>query len=580
MIRRLRIRGLGVIEEAQIPLTRGLTVVTGETGAGKTMILSGLALLGGARADFQSRREGVAAAEVEGTWSLGDPEAPVTRMIAEILAEAGGFVDTGPDGVELVVARILEEQGRSRAVAGGRTVPAGVLQEIAERLVAVHGQADQVRLRQAATHRTLLDRYAGVEHCETLTAYQRAFDEWREIATEVRDLLARRSVLDEESARLALGIADIEEVDPQPGEDEELDALAARLAHAGSLFEDALQARVALVGEELEVSDASVVRALDVAVRALDRIIAVDPSLADVAARLREIGTMAADAAADLVAYAEDLQADPTRQQAVEQRRASLRGLSRRYGGSISAVLEWLGEARAAVATAEGFDDHLAELRDRASRAHAQAQLLAEQVSAGRREAGQRLEQKVSVELNALAMPDARLEVRVLAEDPNRLGQWGIDAVEFLLAPHVGAPARPLGRGASGGELSRVMLALEVVLADADPVPTFIFDEVDAGIGGRAAIEVGRRLARLSRRAQVILVTHLPQVAAFADQHVVIEKSGNGGVTASSVRVVEGQDRIRELVRMLSGLAASEAASAHAEELLTLAEAERRSVVG
>ena len=589
MIRRLAIRGLGVIEEAHIPLGAGLTVVTGETGAGKTMILSGLGLLGGSRSDFQTVRHGSGAAEVEGTWFLGHENDELVERVSAILAEAGGYLDSGPHGVELVLARILEDHGRSRAVAGGRTVPAALLQELSSLLVAVHGQSDQVRLRQPSAHRRLVDRFAGPAHQELLSTYQAAFEEWRDSAGELRALMERRQATTDESERLAFGISEIEEVDPQAGEDEELDLLAARLSHAGSLFEDAREARTSLIGSDVIGGDSedslaaeaaggsgrNVMSSLDQAIKALDRIVAVDPSLADVGARLREIAAMAADAAGDLAAYAESLNADPAQQHAAEQRRGALRALSRRYGGSVAATLEWLASARAAVTAAEGFDDRVEQLRTQVTAAHARARELATRLTAGREAAARRLEHAVSAELTALAMPDARIEVRVAADDSGRLGQGGADSVEFLLVPHAGAPARPLSRGASGGELSRVMLALEVVLAGSDPVPTFIFDEVDAGIGGRAAVEVGRRLARLSRTAQVILVTHLPQVAAFGDQHVLIEKSGDGEVTASSVRVLEGPDRVRELARMLSGLASSETGLAHAEELLQLADAER-----
>lgn len=583
MIEFIRIQGLGVIDDAEIQLDSGLTVLTGETGAGKTMVLTGLGLLAGERADPASVRHGSGNAEVEGVWSLDSLRwEQAAAALRERLEEAGASIDlevgAETEIMRLVVARSVADAGRSRAILGGRTVPIAVLQEVADYLVTVHGQAQQHDLRLGSRQRELLDRFAGESHLALIAGFQESFRQWRAAREAVADLLARRSSLEEQARQLSLGIEEIESVNPQPGEDAELDIAAARLSHAGALFADARLARVALVGDEDELEPTSAMASLERANKALERVHALDPSLADVRERLKEVSSLVADLSYELSAYAEGLEADPARQQWVESRRAALRGLLRRYGSSIDEVLQWLANSRATVSAANKVEDNLEELRQRESHLRAQVVERAGRITQSRTAAGAAFEAGVTAELGALAMPDSRLVVQVTTRsDPATFTATGADDVEFQLVPHSGALPRPVSKGASGGELSRVMLAIEVVLAGNDPVPTFVFDEVDAGIGGRAAVEVGRRLARLARSAQVLVVTHLPQVAAFADRHVVITKAADGSVTRSSVQRVADEDRVTELVRMLSGLEATQAGAAHARELLDVAAAERAS---
>lgn len=583
MIEFIRIQGLGVIDDAEIQLDSGLTVLTGETGAGKTMVLTGLGLLAGERADPASVRHGSGNAEVEGVWSLDSLRwEQAAAALRERLEEAGASIDlevgAETEIMRLVVARSVADAGRSRAILGGRTVPIAVLQEVADYLVTVHGQAQQHDLRLGSRQRELLDRFAGESHLALIAGFQESFRQWRAAREAVADLLARRSSLEEQARQLSLGIEEIESVNPQPGEDAELDIAAARLSHAGALFADARLARVALVGDEDELEPTSAMASLERANKALERVHALDPSLADVRERLKEVSSLVADLSYELSAYAEGLEADPARQQWVESRRAALRGLLRRYGSSIDEVLQWLANSRATVSAANKVEDNLEELRQRESDLRAQVVERAGRITQSRTVAAAAFEAGVTAELGALAMPDSRLVVQVTTRsDPATFTATGADDVEFQLVPHSGALPRPVSKGASGGELSRVMLAIEVVLAGNDPVPTFVFDEVDAGIGGRAAVEVGRRLARLARSAQVLVVTHLPQVAAFADRHVVITKAADGSVTRSSVQRVADEDRVTELVRMLSGLEATQAGAAHARELLDVAAAERAS---
>lgn len=579
MIESLRIRGLGVIDDAVITFGPGLTAITGETGAGKTMVLTGLSLLAGGKADAQVVRHGSDRAEVDGEWSLVEKD---SLTVLNRLSEAGAEIDIEQGRAQVLLARAVSGEGRSRAFAGGRTVPVTLLQEVAGDLVAVHGQSEQLRLRQSGKQRELLDRYAGAAAAKLLADYQSAFTNWRQVRAEVQELTGQRENRAREAAMLAIGIAEIEAVAPLPGEDFDLDRQSALLVHSGTLLEDVATAHLALVGTDEAIvtgsgsGNANVLSVLAAATKALDRAVEVDPQLTPVRDRFREISSIAADTAVTLSSYASEIDADPARQAWVEERRNALAGLRRRYGATVDQVLEWLEQAQGTVAEVFGDEDRLAVLAEQELAAQSTVTKLAASLSAARIKAGKRFSIAVTGELQALAMPDSVLDVSIeTVVELSKFGTHGADEIEFLLQPHVGSSPLPIGKGASGGELSRVMLAIEVVLAGVDPVPTFVFDEVDAGIGGRAAVEVGRRLARLARTAQVIVVTHLPQVAAFADQHVVIAKSADGLVTASSVTAVTGAARITELVRMLSGLTNSQAGAAHAEELLELASQER-----
>ncbi|WP_375476151.1 DNA repair protein RecN [uncultured Jatrophihabitans sp.] len=606
MLDELRIRGLGVIDDATLPLGPGLTVVTGETGAGKTMVLTGLLLLFGGRADSASVRAGSPEACVDGRLCL-----PVGSPAASRVRDAGGDVDPVPpagsgsadpdggDGAgidsdhpaqdELILRRVVSPNGRSRAYVGGAPAPISVLGELADSLLAVHGQSDQLRLARPAAQRTALDRFAGID----AGPYSTAFAAWRAAAAELAERAARGAELRRESELLSSGLAEIKRIAPNPMEDVELAELASRLGHADALTAAARAAHDTLIGDADDVatgpSDAASL--LATAARTVGQHADADPSLRELGARLAELVALTADLGAEFGAYAAGVEADPAELERVESRRAALGALIRKYCDepepSVAGVLRWAEGARSRLASIDVSDDALARLRARRDAAAAQAVALAAELSARRRAAAAALSEAVSTELAGLAMPSARVLVEVaprstvglptLVVDGRELGATadGVDEVQILLQPHPGAPALPLGRGASGGELSRVMLALEVCLVGADPVPTLIFDEVDAGVGGRAAVEVGRRLATLAQERQVLVVTHLPQVAAFADRHVVVDKpaldkstvAGGTGVTASDVRVVTGDARVAELARMLAG-SDTPTARKHAAELL------------
>lgn len=591
MLEEVRIRGLGVIDDAVLELSTGFTVVTGETGAGKTMVVTGLGLLFGGRADPARVRPGTDRATVDGRLRTGE-EGPVARQVEE----AGGELD---EGGTLILSRSVSAEGRSRAFAGGRPVPVSLLSYLADDLVAVHGQADQQQLLKPARQRDALDRYAGTELAVVASEYQRVYQRHREVRGQLQEITTRARERAMEADALRFGLGEIERLAPADGEDEELRAEEDRLAHAEALHSAATTAHEALLGDPSSgVAAPDAVTLLGTARQALAVVSQHDPALAGLEGRLSEAAYLVSDAAADLASYAESVEADPARLAEVQERRAELTRLIRKYGGSeglasrhgpaeapqqpaeaeaapgtAAAVLAWAKRAADRLTELDSDDDRIEQLSTEEADLTRELAALASRLTELRAEAAEKFAADVTAELAALAMPHAQLKVAVrpLGEP----GPHGADEVEIRLAAHPGAPALPLYKGASGGELSRVMLAIEVVFAGADPVPTFVFDEVDAGVGGKAAVEVGRRLARLARLAQVIVVTHLPQVAAFADNHLKVEKSGDGLVTSSGVTRLDRHGRVRELSRMLAGLEDSELGHAHAEELLNLAAQER-----
>jgi DNA repair protein RecN (Recombination protein N) len=614
MLEEVRITGLGVIDDAMLELSPGFTVVTGETGAGKTMVVTGLGLMFGGRADPARVRPGTDRATVEGRLRV-DPDG----RVAEQVTEAGGELDD--DGATLLISRSVSAEGRSRAYAGGHSVPVSLLTYLADDLVAVHGQADQQQLLRAGRQREALDRFGGPALAAAAAGYLRVYQRHREVSTELAELTSLARDRAQEADDLRRGLTEIERLEPVEGEDVQLRTEEDRLANADALHSAATVAHDALLGDpasgSYDLPDA--VSLLGTASQALEAVASHDPALAGLAARLSEASYLVSDAGAELASYLQSVEADPARLAAVQERRAELTRLIRAYGqaapapvapapdgpdgpggpdgldgdglgdgagsdaaaadpvspagGDLAAVLGWAKQAAARLAELDGDDDRITGLAAEVDRLAAEMATLAGQLTALRTEAAERFAAEVTTELAALAMPHAQITVAVIAQD--NFGPHGADDVEIRLVAHPGAPALPLAKGASGGELSRVMLAIEVVFAGADPVPTFVFDEVDAGVGGKAAVEIGRRLARLARLAQVIVVTHLPQVAAYADTHLVVQKADDGSVTRSGVTRLDDAGRVTELSRMLAGLEDSAFGRAHAGELLSAAAAER-----
>jgi DNA repair protein RecN (Recombination protein N) len=628
MLEEVRITGLGVINDALLELSPGFTALTGETGAGKTMVVTGLGLLFGGRADPTRVRPGAQRASVEGRLRT-DPRGKVAQQVEE----AGGDLDE--DGT-LVLTRTVSGEGRSRAFAGGRSVPVSLLTYLSDDLVAVHGQSDQQQLLKAGRQRESLDKYAGGVLAEVLADYQRAYGRHRKVLDQLTTLTTQARARAAEARELRAGLEDIEKLNPAAGEEAALRAEEDRLANADSLHAGATTAHEALLGDPTAGNDGvDAVTLLGHARRALDAVRRHDTEIDGVATRLSDAAYLVSEVAGELASYIQGIDADPARLAAVQERRATLARIIRLYGpGGVNAhingapvrlepagpssaaqdgqvpdgtgaggvasadvdaegaadggsadepdglfpaeepddiayVLEWARLAADRVTDLDNDDDTIAELTAEEAELAAQVTDLAGRLTRLRAEAGERFAADVTAELTALAMPHARISVALTAlAEP---GPHGADDVEIRLASNPGAPALPLHKGASGGELSRVMLAIEVVFAGADPVPTFVFDEVDAGVGGKAAVEIGRRLAKLARLAQVIVVTHLPQVAAFADNHLVVAKSSDGSITSTSVIRLEHEARVRELSRMLAGLEDSEFGQAHAAELLAMA---------
>jgi len=568
MIEEIAITDLGVISSALIELDPGLTVITGETGAGKTMVLTGLSLLLGGKADPAAVRPGSDRATVEGRFVP-----PPGHSAFSLAAEAGAMLDDGA----LLVVRTVASQGRSRAHLGGRSVPRGLLTEVGGDLITVHGQSDQLRLRSPAQQRRALDEYAGPEHLATLTRYTEVHSARRAAEAELEAWDADSRGREEELARLTRAVEAIDALDPSPGEDTELRVEAERLGNVEDLRLAAGTAHEAIGGVEDPTAPEAALALVEAARRSLAGAAEHDDTLTEWTQRLDGVSYQLSDLLTELGSYLAGLEADPDRLEQVHERRAAITDLVRAHtdGDTLADLLDFASRARARIgeltAPGAGRDALIA----RAAELQETERTLAETLSSGRARAAEAMTEATGAELSGLAMPGASLLVQTtpLAEP----GPFGAEDVQLLLSAHPGAPARPLGKGASGGELSRVMLALEVALArrqadtDDTPLPTFVFDEVDAGVGGRAAVEVGRRLAELARRTQVIVVTHLPQVAAFADRHLVVTKtSGDQGeaVTASDVCAVTGADRETELARMLSGDPGSATARQHAAELL------------
>ncbi|MBB5831683.1 DNA repair protein RecN [Brachybacterium aquaticum] len=564
MLSTLRIRQIGVIDDALLEFGPGFTALTGETGAGKTMIVTGLTMLLGGRLD-RGRTRG--SSTVDGTLALaGHTE------LAAALDELGADEDDG----EVLVVRRLTRDGRSRAQIGGVPVPIGTLARLVGTAVTVHGQSDQQRLRDPEEQRDALDRFAGESVGPLLERHREIWRERSALTERLTELDALLRERDRRGTALTEALERLEAADPQQGEDEALRAEIERLGNAEELRGAAGQAALALVGDDDGPAAGAL---LDIASESLARAARTDATLAPLTERLDALRIELSDIAAELSRYADGIDASPGRIEEANERLHELTVLVRDIGPllpgpdgpaeDITALLETSRTAAQELDRFEGAEEERTAAAARLEALEGELDEAATALTVARTEAAATLSAAVQEELRHLEMPDAAIRVDV-SERSHRA--HGRDEVTILLAPHPGADHLPVAQAASGGELSRVMLALEVALAssrsDRSAAPVFVFDEIDAGIGGRAALAVGQRLARLARHAQVIVVTHLPQVAAHASTHLQIVKSTDGGTTSSTVETLDRPGRIRELARMLAGDDASDVALAHAEELL------------
>ncbi|WP_328357054.1 DNA repair protein RecN [Mycobacterium sp. NBC_00419] len=579
MLAEIRIQALGAISAATAEFDKGLTVLTGETGTGKTMVVTGLHLLGGARADATRVRSGADRAVVEGRFSTEDLDPVTARQIDEILESSGADRD---DDASIIALRSVSRDGPSRANLGGRSVPAKSLTAFTNGLLTLHGQNDQLRLMRPDEQRGALDRFASVE--AKLERYKKVRNEWQVARRDLVDRSNRARELAQEADRLKFALTEIDGADPSPGEDETLVADIRRLSELDALREAAASARAELSASD-DISEGQPHSATDSLGRAITALESTDDTaLTALARQLTEVLTVVGDAGRELGDFLGDLPSDASALETKLARQAELRILTRKYAADVDGVLRWAAEARERLAQLDVSEEALSGLARRVEELAGQVAAAAGELTKARTKAAKGLAKAVTAELAGLAMADADFTVEVSglpARDddsaPLRLpsgqlvhaGADGVDLVEFGFTAHRGTDVLPLNKSASGGELSRVMLALEVVLAASAEGTTMVFDEVDAGVGGRAAVQIGRRLARLARSHQVIVVTHLPQVAAYADTHLVVESGRNG---ASEVRRLDSEQRVAELARMLAGLGESDTGRAHARELLAAAQ--------
>lgn len=551
MIETLSIRSLGVISNAQLELQPGFTAITGETGAGKTMLLTGLGLLLGERADSSVVRSGEKQLLVEGRINSSDSQ--LHAKLAELGAEVSGG--------EILINRTVTTDGRSRAAIGGASVPISTLNSVAQELVTVHGQSEQIRLKSIAKQRQALDEFGGEKLATAFASYSQVYTQFKELEQRLSRMRSSSEQDAFQIAKLKEQISDLERLEPKLGELASLSEQLTRLSNVEAFRLAASEAHELLAGEELDARS-QIGRAKRILESSSD-------------SKLREIADLASEAtglineiALQLSTYLTDLEADPQTLDQLQRRKAELVALERKYGLSVDELAEQLPALQSQLLDLDSSDEQIEKLEIQLGATQAQLAAAAKNLTQERKKAAKELSKRVSEELSQLAMGDAQLEISIseLAEFESS----GADRVEFLLANRSGAEPRPLSKGASGGELSRIMLAIELVLAGKSPLPTMIFDEVDAGVGGGAAVELGRRLRELARSTQVIVVTHLPQVAAFADHQIRIFKDSSGGVSASSVSVLSKSEREQELARMLSGNSDSEIALSHAKELLEL----------
>lgn len=584
MLSEIRIEALGAISAANAEFDRGLTVLTGETGTGKTMVVTGLHLLGGARADANRVRSGAGRAVVEGRFTTTDVGGPKVGEIEQILESSGAERDE--DG-SVIASRSVSREGPSRAYLGGRSVPAKSLGEFTAQLLTLHGQNDQLRLLRPDEQRGALDRFADVEGL--LQRYRAARTDWLRARRDLADRTERARELTQEADRLTFALEEIDGIDPLPGEDDALVADIRRLSELDALRDAAAAARVALSGGEQAdsaVEPASAAHALAHAKAALEG--TDDGALQGLSRQLGEALSVISDVAGELGGYLADLPGDASALETKLARQAELRSLTRKYAADIDGVLAWAAESRDRLAQLDVSEEALAELQQRVQQLQARVVDTAAALTKARTKAARALAKAVTGELAGLAMaqadftigvaplpaaPDDAAALQLPTGEHVHAGSAGCDLVEFGFTAHRGAAVLPLAKSASGGELSRVMLALEVVLAGSAEGTTMVFDEVDAGVGGRAAVQIGRRLARLARTHQVIVVTHLPQVAAYADTHLVVQPQGRNG--SSGVHRLDTDERVAELARMLAGLGESDTGRAHARELLEAAQQDR-----
>jgi len=560
-LRELTIRNLGVIDTAEIEFKSGLTVLTGETGAGKTMVLTALNLILGGKSDSDFVRSGQERLIVSGKFEIGE-------ALSLIIEDAGGIVEEN----EVIINRSVTNQGKSKISLGGAVSSATQVSEMAQELIEIHAQASSARLSKGSVQLELLDSFAG--HENLVSDYSTDFEEHLNLRKRVAELERQLSVRDLEIAKLEAIVKDFERVKPQPGEIAELENEINKLGAVEELNTGIIQALATINSEEN-----SAISALGLSKKILENLKGKDSALDSLIEDQSESIYGLVEVTGKIERYLSGLEADPARFDFLQLRKSELLGLVKKYGtGSDREIayenlLAEAEEASSRLADLQGGDLRLEELKSQSKEKFKELQSSAKKLSESRTTFASKLSEAITKELALLAMGNAKLIVSVLQSDETESKNYsasGLDEVSFLFTSHSDGKPLPLAKGASGGELSRVMLAVEVVLAKNSPVGTYIFDEVDAGVGGKAAVEVGKRLALLAKNSQVIVVTHLAQVATWADNHLVVTKSESGSVTQSNIIEVTGSERRKEIARLLSGQDESISAQEHAQELLDM----------
>ena len=567
----ISIRSLGIIDQSTLELGKGLNVLTGETGAGKTLILTALSLVLGGKSDSSLVRIGSDRLVASAQFVL-----PKTNSEISLIAdESGADISEG----SLVLTRTVNSDGKSKAVAGGTTVPAATLVNFADHLVEIHGQAANHQIVKSARQRELLDRFAGSELAKAMSAYQGALSTYNDLKARIKSMRESSTKRDREIADLEEFLKGWSKLKPTRGEYAEVANQIARLSSVEDL-------RSASDGANQALSDetSGSLTSLGAARRFLDIAKGKDSRLDEIASVVAEGFFVLDEAARDLSSYLSALEADPAKLDALQVRKAEIIAFIKKWGSAadpdaeLIALSEKAKTARATIADLTGGEDRIAELESEMQGAKKELLSQAKLLTKIRTSAALKLSESVSTEIHALSMPHTEFSISINSADyegslkESDFTILGCDEVIMQIQGHRDGPLIALGKGASGGEMSRIMLALEVVLAQTHPVGTYIFDEVDSGVGGKAAIEVGRRLAALAKHSQVIVVTHLPQVAAWADTHFVVKKSDDGSISQSDVEKLDNQNRIEEIARMLAGLEGSSSAREHAAELLAMRE--------
>ena len=557
----LSIRNLGVIESASFELNPGLTVLTGETGAGKTMVLTALGLILGRKSDADLVRAGQERAVISGRFTLNS-------QLQKQVEDLGGEIEDD----DVIITRTVSNQGKSRITLGGLPSTASDVSTLCQELVEIHAQASSARLTKPNIARELLDRFGGLE--PYIKKYQDLYVEYRNLLQRISELKQAIATRDEKLAQLREFESAVNQVKPKVGELEEIDNLISKLGSVEALGQST-SAALNLLSE----SDDSITSQINVAKKSLESVAGKDPALDLIIERYQDISLNLQDLISDLYSYSQSLEADPARFEFLQDRKSQINALIKKYGSgtdrsaAFTDIVQRFEQVKAQISDLDNGSDRISELEAQSEQDFSNLKKAALALSKARFDSAAQLAKRVTTELTALAMPNASLIVDIQAADPTSFANYsgdGIDEVVLLFAAHSGAKPLPINKAASGGELSRIMLALEVVIAEKEPVGTYIFDEVDAGVGGKAAIEVGRRLSKLAQTAQVIVVTHLAQVAAWADHHLVVKKSENGLVTQSDVQTISQVERLPEIARMLSGQEDSKTAQQHAKELIQL----------